>query len=61
MKAVAEARAKGDITIHNWSQEERNKFRAIATKQWAKVAERSENAKKVYDTLMEYLTSQGMI
>ena len=61
MKAVAEARAKGDITIHNWSQEERNKFRAIATKQWAKVAERYENAKKVYDTLMEYLTSQGMI
>ena len=61
MKAVAEARAKGDITIHNWSQEERNKFRAIATKQWAKVAERSENDKKVYDTLMEYLTSQGMI
>lgn len=61
MKAVAEARAKGDITIHNWSQEERNKFRAIATKQWAKAAERSENAKKVYDTLMEYLTAQGMI
>ncbi|KJE36253.1 C4-dicarboxylate ABC transporter substrate-binding protein [Thalassospira sp. HJ] len=61
MKAVAEARAKGDITIHNWSQEERNKFRAIATKQWEKAAERSENAKKVYDTLMEYLTSQGMI
>ena len=61
MKAVAEARAKGDITIHNWSQEERNKFRAIATKQWEKAAARSENAQKVYDTLMEYLTSQGMI
>ncbi|MFH1804920.1 MAG: TRAP transporter substrate-binding protein [Pseudomonadota bacterium] len=61
LEAVAAARAKGDITIHNWSAEERNKFRKIATSQWQKVAERSENAKKVYETLMAYLEAQGML
>ncbi|WP_404425196.1 TRAP transporter substrate-binding protein [Thalassospira australica] len=61
MEAVAKARAEGGITIHNWSAEERNKFRKIATGQWEKVAERSDNARKVYDTLLEYLTAQGMI
>ena len=61
MEAVAKARAEGGVTIHNWSAEERNKFRKIATSQWEKVAGRSENAQKVYDTLVKYLTEQGMI
>lgn len=61
LQAVAEARADSSITIHNWSAEERSKFRAIAKEQWAKVAERSANAKKVYDTLVSYLESQGLI
>ena len=61
MEAVAKARAEGGVTIHNWSAEERNKFRKIATSQWEKVAARSENAQKVYDTLVKYLTEQGMI
>ncbi len=61
MEAVAKARAEGGVTIHNWSAEERNKFRKIATSQWEKVAARSENAQKAYDTLVKYLTEQGMI
>ncbi len=60
-KAVAEARAKGDITIHDWSEEERAKFRAIARGQWENVASRSENARKVYDTLLAYLKDQGLM
>ena len=61
LQAVAEARKDPSITIHNWSAEERAKFRAIAKDQWAQVAERSENARKVYDALIKYLTSQGLI
>lgn len=59
--AVAEARKGGDITIHNWSAEERAKFRAIAKAQWEKVASRSDNAQKVYDVLTKYLTEQGLL
>jgi TRAP-type mannitol/chloroaromatic compound transport system substrate-binding protein len=59
--AVAAARKDASITIHNWSADERAKFRAIAMKQWAKVAKRSENAQKVYDALTKYLVSQGLI
>lgn len=61
LEAVAAARKDPTITIHNWSAEERAKFRVIAMKQWEKVAKRSENAQKVYDTLTKYLVSQGLI
>ncbi|MEQ8967390.1 MAG: TRAP transporter substrate-binding protein [Azospirillaceae bacterium] len=59
--AVAEARAAEDITVHNWSDSERARFRAIAKEQWEEVASRSENAQKVYDTLVAYLEDQGLI
>jgi TRAP-type mannitol/chloroaromatic compound transport system substrate-binding protein len=58
--AVAEAADKG-ITIHNWSDEERAKFRGIAAEQWVSVAEKSPNAKKVYDHLTAYLKKEGLI
>ena len=60
-KAVEEAEAKGDITIHDWSDEERAKFRQIAQGEWQKVAEKSENAQKVYDTLTAYLQDKGLM
>ncbi|UWR21981.1 TRAP transporter substrate-binding protein [Sulfitobacter sp. S190] len=59
--AVAEANANPDITVHNWSAAERTKFRTIAQGEWSKVASQSDNAQRVYDTLTEYLVSQGMI
>lgn len=61
LKAVAEANANPDITVHNWSAAERAKFRTIATSQWEAVAGRSANAQKVYDVLTGYLLEQGMI
>ena len=42
LKAVAKAKASGKIHIHDWSQEERAKFRRIAMTQWKKVAEKSQ-------------------
>lgn len=59
--AVAKAKAGGKITVHNWSAEERAKFRKIAIGEWAKVAQRSPNAKKVYDTLTKYLKEKGLV
>ncbi len=59
--AVAEANAGGEITIHDWSAEERARFRTIAVNQWAAVADGSENAKMVYDTLTAYLSAQGLL
>ena len=60
-KAVAEAEAGGKITIHDWSADERARFRAIATGEWEKVAAKSENAKKVYDVLTAYLKDAGLL
>lgn len=60
LEAVAEAREQG-IEIHDWSQEERGKFREIAQNQWAVVAARSENAQRVYDSLISFMNSQGLL
>ena len=60
LEAVAEARAAG-IEIHDWSEEERAKFRAIAKEQWVELAGQSDNARKVFDSLTAYLTSQGLL
>jgi TRAP-type mannitol/chloroaromatic compound transport system substrate-binding protein len=61
LKAVEEAKASGKVTVADWPAEERAKFRTIATGEWAKVAERSENARKVYDTLTGYLKENGLM
>lgn len=58
--AVAEAKAEG-VTIHDWSAEERKKFRSIAQSKWSEVATRSPNAQRVYDSVTAYLTAQGLL
>jgi len=59
--AVEAAKAGGVITVHDWSAEERAKFRTIAAGEWEKVASRSANAQKVYDTLAKYLKEKGLM
>ncbi|MCX2721755.1 TRAP transporter substrate-binding protein DctP [Roseibium salinum] len=61
LKAVEEAKAGGKITVIDWPAEERAKFRTIAMGEWEKVAERSENAQRVYDVLTSYLKEQGLV
>ncbi|SES33911.1 TRAP-type C4-dicarboxylate transport system, substrate-binding protein [Tranquillimonas rosea] len=60
-EAAAEAAEAGDVTIHDWSDEERAKFREIAMGEWENVAERSEMAQKVFDTLTQYLRDEGLM
>nr|WP_319389971.1 TRAP transporter substrate-binding protein [uncultured Cohaesibacter sp.] len=57
----AVANAPADLVIHNWSAEERAKFRSIAKKQWAEAAKASPYSQKVYDTLIAYLESKGLM
>ena len=59
--AVAEAEAGGTITVHDWSDEERNKFRGIAMGEWEKVAGQSPAAQQVYDALTAYLTEKDLV
>lgn len=61
LAAVATVLARGDVTIHDWSAVERNKFRAIAITEWEKFSTKSENAKKVYDLLTKFLKENGML
>jgi len=60
-EAVEEAKANPDITVHDWPEEERAKFRSIAKTEWEKAAEASENSRKVYETLTSYLETEGLL
>lgn len=60
-KAVEEAKANPKITIHDWSPDERKKFRGIAQSQWEVFAKRSPNAQKVYDSVTSYLKEKGLL
>ena len=59
--AVAKDKANPNITIHNWSAEERSKFRTIAQSEWKKYSKKSPNAQKVYKVLINYFKSNGML
>ncbi len=59
--SVAKARKNPNITIHNWSDKERKKFRAIAQSQWKKYAQKSPNAKIAYKVLTSYFVDHGLL
>ena len=59
--AIVEATADPDITVINWSAEERAKFRSIAKTQWSNWAERSEMAGKAFESVSAYLTAAGLL
>ncbi|WP_424931117.1 TRAP transporter substrate-binding protein [Amaricoccus macauensis] len=61
MAAVEEAKAGGEITVHDWSDEDRAKFRSIARSQWEEAAQASPNSQKVFDTLSAYLEANGLL
>ena len=61
LEAVAAANSGGEVTVIDWPEEERAKFRTIAASQWESVAGRSPNAQKVYAQLTAYLKANGLI
>lgn len=59
--ALAEAEADPNITVHNWSEEDRVKFRTLGVAEWEKIATQSPMAQKVFDTLTAYLRDNNLL
>ena len=60
LKAVAEAKAAG-VEIVAWSPEEKKKFRQIAQKHWAELAEKSPDAKRLYEAIVAFLKDMNKL
>lgn len=60
LKAAADAKAQG-ITLVNWSQAERRKFRNIAREAWAAWAKKSPMAARVLDSQLKFLKKLQLI
>ncbi len=60
-KLVARDKAGKDITVIDWPQAERDKFRAIAEQSWADFAKGSPFAKEAFDTQTKYMRSKGLL
>jgi len=61
-KAIAaKQRAGGDVTVIDWSIEERAKFRKIAVGAWHDFAAKSPLAKEALDAHLKYMRSVGLL
>lgn len=58
---VAKDTAEGDITVVDWPQEERDKFRAIAVEAWEETADKSAAARSALDAHYDYMKSIGLL
>lgn len=58
---AAEQRAGDDITVIDWSTEERAKFREIAVGAWYDFAEKSPLAKEALDAHINYMKNIGLL
>ena len=58
---VAKDKAGGDITIIDWSQEERDKFRVLASAAWEETAAKSPEARAALDAHYEYMKTIGLL
>ena len=61
LAAVELAKQNPKITVHDWSPEERAKFRALGVAEWEKISTQSPMSQKVFDTLTAYLNDKGML
>ena len=58
---VAEDIAGGDISVVDWPQAERDKFREIATTAWEETAGKSPEARAALDAHYKYMRSIGLL
>lgn len=59
---IADAQRKGgEITVIDWSKDERAKFRAIAVGAWEDFAKKSPLAKEALDAHLKYMRSTGLL
>ena len=60
-RLVAEHKAGDDITVIDWPQAERDKFRTIAVKAWEDFGEKSDLAKEALDANIEFMKLIGLL
>lgn len=58
---VARDKAAGELTIIDWPQGERDKFRKIAQQSWEAFAAASPLAKEAYETHVKFMKSKGLL
>ena len=58
---VAKDKAEGDITVVDWPQGERDKFRVLASKAWEETAGKSPEARAALDAHYEYMKTIGLL
>jgi TRAP-type mannitol/chloroaromatic compound transport system substrate-binding protein len=58
---VERDKAAGELTIIDWPQAERDKFRVIAQEAWAAFAASSELAKETFDLHVKYMKQEGLL
>jgi TRAP-type mannitol/chloroaromatic compound transport system substrate-binding protein len=58
---VARDKAAGDLTVIDWPQEERDKFREIAVGAWKDFAASSEMATEVYEAHISFMKKLGLL
>lgn len=58
---VAKDKAAGDLTVINWPQTERDKFRKIAVAAWEDMASKSDLAQEALDAHIAYMKRIGLL
>ena len=58
---VARDKAGGDITVVDWAQEERDKFRKIAVGAWEAYAKKTPLAREALNSQLNYMKKMGML
>lgn len=58
---VAKDKASGAVTIVDWPQEERDKFRKLASGVWEETASKSPEARAALDAHYEYMKTIGLL
>ncbi|MGI9302001.1 MAG: C4-dicarboxylate ABC transporter substrate-binding protein, partial [Gammaproteobacteria bacterium] len=58
---AADVASGGDLTVVNWPQAERDKFRAIAMTAWEAFSKGSDLAKKSYESNIAFMKKMGLL
>ena len=58
---VAKHKAGGDITVVDWAQEERDKFRKISVGAWENYAKKSPLAREALNSQLAFMKKMGML
>jgi len=60
-KLAAKQRESGDVTVVDWEQGERDKFREIAVGAWTDFGAKSDLAKEALEANMDFMKTMGML